>query len=380
MTGYALTKTITGIIEFNNFGGIREFSEGNQWDYLETSHFTTPVFCNVTTQGEIAFSLQTHREDDLSYIRLFAPSEFVTVTQVAIIPSISAERWRTGLGVFRDSWECEYQSNSQFPSKYTRKIDNITDRADTWDKPRCVRPAGPMPTLRTQVQLTLRPLLLAYHNLVIAMPTNMEPQHGCARELLRLAPSIKTAVEKFVKKIEVGSAIRLKIKSGRGYGFVWLMFTRFKTEDIPELGLWAAAMDRVMTDIGELEIPEIVMTMPPPPGFRTTWNDVLRYVTQGFETYTTRVLVAVGQERPMNPIDFTPRPGSKQENVYLLPCFSKPTRGKSYDQVPVSNTPFYELAVKELTRIKEEEVDEKDLPSAFDPWTTSRRASVPKNF
>ena len=363
-------------IEFNNFGSLREFSEGHPWDYLECTNLSVPVFCNVQTEGEIAFGIQTHREDDMSYVKLFAPSEFVSVSQLVYSPAMDPGRWKPGQGVFRESWELEFESNSLFPRKYRSRIDDITDRGDTWMKPRCERPVGMVPVLRTQVQFTRRPLLLAYHNLVIAMPTNMEPQHGCARELLRLAPAIKTAVNKFMPKVEVGSTMRIRLKSAKNMAYLWLMFTRFKTEDVPELAPWSAAMERVMMDLTRVNVGEVIMTMPPPPGCSRTWEDVMRYLIRGTDMPDVRIMIAIGDDKPVSPSDIPIRHGNRQENRYLLPNFWRPTKGKDFDEVPNTGSLLRNAALDEFTRIKEEELDEQD---SLDAWDRSH-AGIPKNF
>ena len=313
-----------------NFEPFKEYAEGYQWDYLQSPSSLVPAYSSVRTQSDVNFGIRTDREDDMSLVRMFAPSEFVEVYHLAYSPGQDTARWKEGHGVFREAWEFESGRQVLFPTRFPQQIDPISDRGDTWEQPRSRRPTGEFPTAKTQAQLTKGPLLIGAQNLIIAMPTNMEPQHGCARELLRLAPAIKTAVRGLVPEIAVGSMIRIKVKTAKEKGHVWLMFNRFKTEDIADPGPWEAALEEVLLDVERMNVQEVVMTMPPAPSRKMTWRRVLNYMLEGVRMRTLRILVAVGEDKPTDPLDVCLRPGIRMDNIIDLPQFRRTGRGKGF--------------------------------------------------
>ena len=85
-----------------------------------------------------------------------------------------------------------------------------------------------------------------------------------------------------------------------------------------------------MLDVKRMNVQEVVMTMPPAPGRKMTWKRVLSYMLQGIRMRAIRILVAVGEDKPTDPLDIRLRPGIRKENIIALPQFVRTGRGKGF--------------------------------------------------
>ena len=69
-----------------NFEPFKEYAEGYQWDYWQSPSSLVPAYTSVRTQSDVNFAIRTDREDDMSLVRMFAPSEFVEIYHLAYSP------------------------------------------------------------------------------------------------------------------------------------------------------------------------------------------------------------------------------------------------------------------------------------------------------
>ena len=239
----------------------------------------------------------TYLQEDYTYLPVWTLGEFTRLRRIRALGDGGPERWGYINDPDETKWEID-ELRQGFDYRSTWRSPNVeTRRADTQGNPRLPTLQGNNVEAIGRVRVMKGPLILGLHHAVIPMPVDWQPLFGMQKEILRLVPELREAVQRDYQDRKMGDVIRAEIAVAGHSSFIWFLLTKPRDECVGDLAPFVHALSLVSEDLGHMGIQHLVVTRPTNRPYMFQTQEIARFYDEGIRHRALRMVLLTGFEQ-----------------------------------------------------------------------------------